>query len=475
MVCEALPYAFGSQRRGHPNLAMGLGVHNLNESAGGFVGLATLLWLAPLAWAARKRQRVRWLFGLTLFGLFASYRWPPFDNLLRAIPILNVTDNRRLSLWIALGLSLLGGIGLDHLGATRRSWGGALFPRCWIGLALACMVVAAGIGRFEPKLAAMARAHYDRAANESPGADPAVYRARADRQTRDTLRFIPRYYGLAAAHLIGLAAWAQLVRRRGALPGGALRAGLLGLVLVDLFGFGLGLNPAIDREDDRPVTPLVEYLRGVAAPPARVLGVGEEFPPNVAMRYGLADVRNYDSVELAASVDSFAALYPPGERERTSRRAVTWEGVIRARDRLREAGVTAIIGASPPPAGIFPSVERIGSVWVARTGPGPFVRSAEPLEFDRPTPGTIRYRIFTGESDASEYRTTIEIEEASDGNWVSRSGAGIPPGPSIHALDPGVELPGELDYRPRLVFAAALISIASLCVLFFAAMKADSA
>ncbi len=279
MVCEALPYAFGSQRRGHPNLARGLGVHNLNESAGGFAGLATLLWLAPLAWSARRRSRVVWLFAITLIGLLASYRWPPVDNVLRAIPILNVTDNRRLSLWVALGLSLLGGIGLDRLGAIRRGRGWAVWPRCWIGLALACAVVAVGIGRFEPKLAAMARAHYDRAARESPGADPAAYRARADRQTRDTLRFIPRYYGLAAAHLVGVAAWAQLVRRRGALPAGLARAGLLGLVLVDLFGFGFGLNPAIDREDDRPMTGLVEHLRRVAPPPAACSGWARSFRP----------------------------------------------------------------------------------------------------------------------------------------------------------------------------------------------------
>ena len=31
------------------------GVHNLNESAGGFAGLATLVWLAPLGWSARSR------------------------------------------------------------------------------------------------------------------------------------------------------------------------------------------------------------------------------------------------------------------------------------------------------------------------------------------------------------------------------------------------------------------------------------
>jgi hypothetical protein len=475
MVCEALPYAFGSQRRGHPNLARGLGVHNLNESAGGFVGLATVLWLAPLAWAARRRPRVQWLFGLTLFGLFASYRWPPFDNLLRAIPTLNVTDNRRLSLWVAFGLSLLGGIGLDRLGAIRRSRGWAVWPRCWIGLALACSVVALGIRQFEPKLAAMARTHYDRAAKESPETDPAVYRARADRQTRDMLRFVPRYFGLAAAHLLGLAAWASLARRRGVLPGDALRAGLLGLVLVDLFGFGLGLNPAIESEDDRPITPLIEHLRRVAPPPSRVLGVGEEFPPNVAMRYGLADVRNYDSVELAASVDSFTALYPPGDRERTSRRAVTWDGVIRARQRLREAGVAAIVGASPPPEASFAVVERVGSVWVARPEPGPFVRSGQPLDFDRPEAGAIRYRILTGEGKSSKDAITMEIQESSDGNWIDLRGSRIPQGSSIHALAAGPDLPGEVDYRPRLVFAAMLISVASLGVLFFAALKADSA
>ncbi len=47
-ACVALPYAFGSQRHGHPHLGRAFGVHNLNESAGGFAGLASLLWLAPL-------------------------------------------------------------------------------------------------------------------------------------------------------------------------------------------------------------------------------------------------------------------------------------------------------------------------------------------------------------------------------------------------------------------------------------------
>ena len=70
-VCTAVPYAFGSQRRGHPNLARALGVNNLNESAGGFAGLATLIWLAPSGVAGPAGGTIgsdRFLAALTAFG-----------------------------------------------------------------------------------------------------------------------------------------------------------------------------------------------------------------------------------------------------------------------------------------------------------------------------------------------------------------------------------------------------------------------
>jgi hypothetical protein len=422
-VCTALPYAFGSQRRGHPNLARGLGVQNVNESAGGFAGLATLIWLAPLAWSSRRDSRVRWLFALTALGALASGRWPPIDNLLRAIPVLSVTDNRRLSLWVALGLSLLGGIGLDRLGATRRGGGWAWWARAWLVGAGICALAAVGIGRFEPRLRAMARAHYDRTLKETPGADAEVYRRRADRQTRDTLVFVPRYYGLAAVHLAGLAGWVFVVRSRRVRSPSLLRAGLLGVTLVDLFGFGLGLNPAIDRDDDRPLTPLIAYLRKVAPPPTRVLGVGEELPPNVAMRYGLADVRNYDSVELASSVDYFASLYPPGDRERTSRRTVTWAGVLRARDRLHEAGVGAIVAATPPPEGAFAKVEKVGSVWVALTDPGPYaapgpLRGGATPRVTRHQPGIMTVDLTNYERASNSWNDAV-VRESADSGWFA--------------------------------------------------------
>ncbi len=124
-VCTAFPYVYGSQRRGHPNLARALGVHNLNESAGGFAGLATagLAGTVGLANAMARSRRIGpdrppigFLAGLGLFGGWrrsASFR---STNLLRAVPVLDVTDNRRLTLWLAFSLVLLGG---DR---ARRTW-----------------------------------------------------------------------------------------------------------------------------------------------------------------------------------------------------------------------------------------------------------------------------------------------------------------------------------------------------------------
>jgi hypothetical protein len=85
------------------------------------------------------------------------------------------------------------------------------------------------------------------------------------------------------------------------------------------------------------------------------------------MRYGLADLRCYDAIELASITEWLAPLYEPaGSRfeARSSRRQITWAGVARARDRLRACQVVAVVGATPPPEGLFDRVVPIGRVWV---------------------------------------------------------------------------------------------------------------
>ena len=371
-VCTAIPYAFGSQRRGHPNVARALGVHNLNESAGGFAGLVTLLWLAPAAWGARRTHRhVEFLSGLGAVGFLAGFEFPPVANLLRLAPILNVTDQRRLVLWLAFALVLLGGIGLDNLGnrfarATERWW-----VSLWLAGALGLALIAGCVARAEPYLLERAHAHYAHAAESTAGADPELYRRRAERQAHRTVTFLPRVLGLASLELLALAALATLLRRE-KIGGGPARGALLGLTLLELLAFGYGLNPTIDRGADRPTPELIRRLRERGG---RVLGLGEELPPNVATRYGLADPRNYDSIEMSRSLDWFETLYEPEARGRTSRREVRWAGVIRALDRLEEAGTAAVVGASPPPETLHRPVERIGAAWVAWLKPGPIAAS----------------------------------------------------------------------------------------------------
>jgi hypothetical protein len=364
-ACTGLPYLHGSQRRGHPSLGKALGVNNLNESAGGFAGLATLIWLAPLGVQARWGDwHVRVLAGLGVVGFFGAFQLPPVSNLFRALPVLDVIDQRRLTLWLAFCLPLLGGIGLDRLEAFRigRAWRGWI--SLWALVALGFAVAAGLVPRFESTLRARARAHYAASAERMEGEADRVGLL-AERQVRAALVFVPGYLGGSAGHLAVLAALAVALSG-GGVPARLGRPILFGVVLVDLAVFGVGLNPAIAPDDDRPVSPVIEYLQKHALPPARIVAIGSELPPNLLPRYGLADVRNYDSVELARAVDWFAPLYEDrGPTEaRTSRRWITWEGVRRASDRLRVAGVAAVVGATPPPPGLGDRVVPVGSVWV---------------------------------------------------------------------------------------------------------------
>jgi hypothetical protein len=216
--------------------------------------------------------------------------------------------------------------------------------------------------------------HYEDATRISPGSDLAHYRERAERQVRAAINFVPRYYGVAACELLVLAGLAGAARRRPT----AVRwicPTLLGLTLVELVCFGFNLNPAIAAEIQHYEPPVISRLRLGLAPQERAMGIGEELPPNVLMRFGLSDPRNYDSVELARNLRWFEPLYEPGEAAQTSRRQVTWQGVIRARDRLREGSVAAIVGATAPPPDQFDHIEQVGDAWIAWLGAPGWVTS----------------------------------------------------------------------------------------------------
>ncbi|MGH7149126.1 MAG: YfhO family protein, partial [Planctomycetota bacterium] len=121
IACLAAPDRFGNPAAGDyrgpegPNL-------NYNELNGGWAGrLALLLSFASLFLA--RRHRLVPIFG-TLFLLAAAVVWrvPGFAySLARAIPLLGSTKLMRLSLFVALAISVLGAVGLDALLARLRS------------------------------------------------------------------------------------------------------------------------------------------------------------------------------------------------------------------------------------------------------------------------------------------------------------------------------------------------------------------
>jgi hypothetical protein len=187
------------------------------------------------------------------------------------------------------------------------------------------------------------------------------------------------------------------------------------MTLAELAWFGISLNPAIEREAFQSEPPVIARLRSALAPGQRAIGVGEELPPNVLMRYGLDDARNYDSIELRRNLDWLAPLYAPGDEAQTSRRQITWKGVLRARDRLQEASVAAVVGSSRPPAG-FSRVERSGEVWIAWLEAKPWVAShsgSTSCDVER-GPNTIAIRTEGNDRDS------VVIRETWDPGWSAR-------------------------------------------------------
>jgi hypothetical protein len=316
----------------------------------------------------------------------------------------------------------------------------------------------------EPWLRAKAEGHYLRAVGTAgnEGLDAASALARADRQVRAAVDHLPRVLGRTAFELMTLAALAVLAQR-GKVPWRVARWGLLALTVAELFRAGYGLNPAIDRGDDRPVPAVVARLRERVGTTGRVLGLGQELLPNVAMRYGLSDPRNYDSVELARNLDWLAPLYEPDGRGRSSRRTVGWNGVLRARGRLRGASVAAVVAAAEPPEEFGARAERVGSVWIAYP-------DAEPLVTVEPAGAAGPWTVDDGRIDVvvkCKHDSLLVIRQTYDPGWVARVDgrpAGVAPyrGTFLAVRLTGGRHRVTLEYDPPEVRAACAASLAGL-------------
>ncbi len=201
-----------------------------------------ILGLLSFGTIAGRFRRLAWSAGLTsAIGMVLLVRIPPLDALLVRVPPLDQMTLARFGVLIPWGLVVLAALALD--GALR----GRIRP-------FVIRLVPAGI------IGIVAL-------------------------TTMPWHLQPSSIALVVLSVAGALAVAFL-QRRAVLP--LLVAGELALL-------ALGINPVADPADRLPKATLIERLQALdQQEPGRIVGLANAFPPNLAMRYGLRDLRASD-------------------------------------------------------------------------------------------------------------------------------------------------------------------------------------
>lgn len=214
--------------------------------AAGAIGIGGVGIIALLAGGIRRRHRRYLAAALSVLGLAAilAFRIPPLDGLLVRLPVLRFMTLPRFALLIPWGVSLWAVLAFDGFLAGHRR------PRAaWIGAALLLGLTIVLVG---------------------PGSPASVW--------------LLALTTVAAA----IAALMVLSTRPGLLPW---------IAAAELVVIGFGINPAASPADRLPAPPVLARLEALsAARPGRISGVDGVLPPNIASRYGLADLRSFDPV-----------------------------------------------------------------------------------------------------------------------------------------------------------------------------------
>ncbi len=281
------------------------GVKNYVEGAL-YVGvLPLLLALCGLVRGFWRRELAPYviLFGLlALIALSFMFGAPSYALLYRLPGINQLNSPFRWVYALTLAIAALAGIGLHSLCAGRGRRRAALLLGllaliAGLALLLGVAAIQADFARFEPLL--------NRLVTELAGAD----RAFADGRMFFSYQK-PQLLTLGALLLVGgglflLAAWRRSTR---------WTALALALTAADLLIASYGFNPASDPLLLDFTPPAVEYLNGQAGR-FRVTSLerpedGPILHPNTGMRYGLDDIRGYDSIIPAGYVATMRSLQP---------------------------------------------------------------------------------------------------------------------------------------------------------------------
>jgi hypothetical protein len=223
------------------------------------IGGAALALMASGAIRRRHRRLLAAAAACAALGAVLYLRLPPLDALLTWLPPLDRMTLPRFAALLPWGLAVTAGLALD--GALR----GRLRHRAW---------------RLAPALVLLAVA----------GAARPGQLAAADR-----------------ALVLGAVAAAA------AIPFLARRPRLtVAVVAVELAATAVGVNPLAAAADRLPRPEIVARLAALqAAEGGRIMGVDGVLPANLALRYGLADLRAYDPVRPLPFARMLGALGQP--------------------------------------------------------------------------------------------------------------------------------------------------------------------
>jgi hypothetical protein len=250
----AAPRAFGDLRADY------WGSANFIEDTGGFVGAAALLLALLTFWPVKKGLRFpqeRFAIGLLLICLALIAQPPGFDSLFFRLPVLGATavhHHHRILLLANFAVAWLAACGIERWqrGETRR-----------VVIAVAALGLA--------------------------GLVTWAYLAHPSPATGNVILDLPSG-GLAAQLLaIALAAGLLLVRP-GSRPGVRVPWALAVLTAAELFLLHGNVNSAVPPVFAYPDRPSIDFLRRSLGP-ARIMGLGDAFPPNIPLFYGLRDSR----------------------------------------------------------------------------------------------------------------------------------------------------------------------------------------
>jgi len=380
IVGQILPGAFGSPLAKELDLTgavpmSGGAVENFNWRNSTYVGA---LALAAILLAGRnlapQLRRAR-LAGFAALAI--AWRLPILAASLHRVPLLGLAVPEWWGSVAVMFLAVAAGPAIAILGSVRR-------PKTALAFAVAgAILVAAGTAPslkvFEPLLRRAAQ------------------RRVAALQSSGFLKLPPRIYEERMNGYLARARWTAV--RRVAFPGIAFIVFAAGLAarrrrpsilaaaaLGELLAFGLGYDPAI-RAADLPATPeaVVFLQRSPFRTTSFVAAAPDVYPPNLATRDGLRDIRSYDVLETRADADRLRECghsasenaFPPkpdGDQQSClSRLGVRWyltrEDVSGARrvagDVPPRVGVYELAGAAsvPFPADVPPTGVKTGAAF----------------------------------------------------------------------------------------------------------------